>query len=161
MSDEEDNSESDQVKLNLSNEPKDDSFCNSILWIDFCSLMEKIESTKEKEGKLKILFSRELKEKMGPNQSLYPFLRLVLPSIDNERGKIGIKQTLMSKTYIDALSLDKKSSDAAASLLYWKDPSKAANNKQTSSTIIYTHDYPSTLEQVTICFTSLYLYLYI
>jgi DNA ligase-4 len=97
--------------------------CNSILFKDLCQLFEKIEKAHGSEHKLKLLFSKEMKRQMN-GESLYPLLRLVLPTIDSERGKFGLKQAMVAKTYVQALHLD-KTSEAATRLINWKDPSKA------------------------------------
>jgi DNA ligase-4 len=102
---------------------KSEEKCNSILFKDLCLLFEKIEKAHGSEHKLKLLFSKEMKRQMN-GESLYPLLRLVLPTIDSERGKFGLKQAMVAKTYVQALHLD-KTSEAATRLINWKDPSKA------------------------------------
>lgn len=83
--------------------------------------MKSRDGTKVKVG---YLFSFLKKSTLGPDQSLYPFLRLVLPVNDVERGKIGLKQSSLARTYINALHLDKKTSTAAMQLIFFKDPAK-------------------------------------
>eukprot|EP01031_Cornospumella_fuschlensis_P035902 gene35902-43549_t len=73
-------------------------------------------------NKLKLIFTPQLKEKLA-GQSVYPLLRLLLPLNDTERGKYGLKQASIAKTYVSALHLDKNSEDAKR-LLNWKDPTK-------------------------------------
>ena len=75
---------------------------------------ERIASSREgTKAKAEQLLSFVRKSVVGPQQSLYPFLRLVLPVNDVERGKIGLKQSSLARTYINALHLDKKTSTAA------------------------------------------------
>jgi DNA ligase-4 len=102
---------------------KSEEKCNNVRFRDLAMLFEKIEKAHGSEHKLKLLFSKEMKKQMN-GESLYPLLRLVLPTIDSERGKYGLKQAMVAKTYVQALHLD-KSSEAASRLINWKDPSKA------------------------------------
>jgi len=102
---------------------KSEQKCNSVRFRDLCNLFEKIEKTQGSDHKLRLLFSKEMKKQMN-GESLFPLLRLVLPTIDSERGKYGLKQAMVAKTYVQALHLD-KSSEAASRLINWKDPSKA------------------------------------
>ena len=102
---------------------KSEEKCNAIRFRDLCSLFEKIERAQGTEHKLKLLFSKDMKKEMN-GESLFPLLRLVLPAIDSERGKYGLKQAMVAKTYVQALHLD-KSSESASRLINWKDPSKA------------------------------------
>lgn len=96
--------------------------CNRIRFFDLCVLFEKLSNTKGAEKKLSLIFSKALKEHLK-GDSIYPLLRLLLPAIDTERGKYGLKQAMIANTYVSALHLDKKSEDAVR-LLNWKDPSK-------------------------------------
>ena len=102
---------------------KSEQKCNSVRFRDLCNLFEKIEKSQGTEHKLKLLFSKEMKKQMH-GESLFPLLRLVLPTIDSERGKYGLKQAMVAKTYVQALHLG-KTSEAASRLINWKDPSKA------------------------------------
>lgn len=94
------------------------------------------------------------KNKIGVNESLYPFLRLVLPVNDIERGKIGLKQSSLARTYISALHLDKKTSTAAAQLINFKDPVKrnlavaAASSSSGGNAVILGGDFSDVLEGV-------------
>ena len=97
---------------------------------------ERIASSREgTKAKAEQLLSFVRKSVVGPQQSLYPFLRLVLPVNDVERGKIGLKQSSLARTYINALHLDKKTSTAAMQLIFFKDPAKrnAAIHSSSSS----------------------------
>jgi DNA ligase-4 len=58
---------------------------------------------------------------------MYPLMRLVLPSIDTERGKYGLKQTAVSSIYVDALQLDKHRSKDAQALINWKVHDRSRN----------------------------------
>lgn len=102
---------------------KSEQKCNEIRFHDLCTLFEKVEKASGREHKLKLLFNKEMKKELC-GESLYPLLRLILPAIDTERGKYGLKQTMVAKTYVQALHLD-KSSEAAKRLINWKDPTKA------------------------------------
>ncbi len=88
-------------------------------------VQERIAVSREgTKAKAEQLLSFVRKSVVGPQQSLYPFLRLVLPVNDVERGKIGLKQSSLARTYINALHLDKKTSTAAMQLIFFKDPAK-------------------------------------
>eukprot|EP01033_Poteriospumella_lacustris_P007600 gene7600-5461_t len=102
--------------------PRSEENCNRIRFFDLCVLFEKLSKTKGAEKKLSLIFSKSLKEHLK-GDSVYPLLRLLLPAIDTERGKYGLKQAMIANTYVSALHLDKKSEDAVR-LLNWKDPSK-------------------------------------
>ncbi|RYG69448.1 hypothetical protein EON64_02665 [archaeon] len=96
--------------------------CNALLFSDLCQIFEKMAKSTGTANKLKLLFTAQLKEKLG-GQSVYPLLRLVLPLNDTERGKYGLKQASIAKTYVSALHLDKNAEDAKR-LLNWKEPTK-------------------------------------
>lgn len=96
--------------------------CNSIKFFDLCLLFEKLGKAKGAEKKLSMIFTKSLKDHLK-GDSIYPLLRLLLPAIDTERGKYGLKQAMIANTYVSALHLDKKSEDATR-LLNWKDPTR-------------------------------------
>jgi hypothetical protein len=93
--------------------------CNKLLFSDLCQKFEEVEKTSGSEKKFLIIFNKGLKTYLA-NQSMYPLMRLVLPSIDTERGKYGLKQTAVSNIYVDALQLDKHRSKDAQALINWK-----------------------------------------
>ena len=106
------------------------------LYVILVILQEKIASSREgTKAKAEQLLSFVRKSVVGPQQTLYPFLRLVLPVNDVERGKIGLKQSSLTRAYISALHLDKKTSTAAMRLIFFKDPAKrnAAINAASSA----------------------------
>jgi DNA ligase 4 len=117
------NNSSHSAIPSMASNSKSEVKCNNIPFNKLCDLFEKIERAHGSEHKLKLLFNKDMKKEMN-GESLYPLLRLVLPSIDSERGKYGLKQANFGKIYIQALHLD-KTSDAAQRLSNWKDPSKA------------------------------------
>lgn len=95
---------------------------NAIKFSDVCLLLERLGKTQGSANKLKLLFNKELKVQLQ-GQSIFPLLRLLLPLNDTERGKYGLKQASIAKTYVSALHLDKNSDDAQR-LMNWKDPTK-------------------------------------
>lgn len=110
-----------QAKINSENKNKLEDKCNSLLFSEISQLFEKISKAQGSQ-KIKLLFNKNLKIFLD-GQSIYPLLRLILPAFDSERGKYGIKQALIAKTYVSSLYLDKNSEDARR-LLNWKDPTK-------------------------------------
>ena len=103
--------------------------CNSINFSEICKLFEKIETISGSEKKFDAIFTkRRVRELNG--HSLYPMLRLLLPQDDSERGRYGLKQTLLAKTYIDALNLNKETSIDAQRLLLWKVSDSNLNSKR-------------------------------
>lgn len=117
--------------------------CNKILFSDLCTIFDKVESTSGKAAKLKIVFDKSLRQKIG-TQSIFPMIRLLLPLNDPERPRYGLKQTNVANTYIKALNLSKTSGDAQ-SLLHWKDPSKVVGAKPSE---IISGDFGTILEHV-------------
>ena len=98
-----------------------------------CETLEQIAKAagaKKKKEKLQRILSKQLYKELymggdkdkGKNgdgdkdrdsvalQSIYPLLRLLLPHIDSERGRYNLKQTMVAKTYVEALKLSKNSS---------------------------------------------------
>ena len=98
--------------------------CNSLLFSDLCDKFDQIDKLKGQiHNKLSVIFNPELRA-IIQKQSIYPLVRLLLPLYDTERGRYGIKQATIAKTYIDALQLNRSSTDAQR-LLHWKDQSKS------------------------------------
>ena len=117
--------------------------CNQILFTDLCKMFEKVETTSSKASKLKIVFDKSLRQKVG-GQSIFPMIRLLLPLNDPDRPRYGLKQSNVATTYIKALNLNKTSGDAQ-SLVHWKDPSKVSGAK---SSEIMSGDFGTILEHV-------------
>lgn len=95
---------------------KIEDHCNALKFADVCSLFEKLNRMQGSANKLKLLFSKDLKAQLQ-GQSIFPLLRLVLPLNDTERGKYGLKQTMIAKTYVSALHLDKNSEERSHFLI--------------------------------------------
>ena len=49
------------------------------------------------------------------------FMRLLLPSLDRQRGNYGLKESNIAKFYADILTLPQKEADR---LIHWKNPTK-------------------------------------
>ncbi len=122
---------------------KSEEKCNAIRFSDICNLFEKMSKLQGSASKLKMLFTKDLKKHLA-GQSIFPLLRLVLPLNDTERGKYGLKQASIAKTYVGALHLDKNSEDAKR-LLNWKDPTK---NQGVELSKLVTGDFGLILEDV-------------
>lgn len=117
--------------------------CNKIFFYDLSNKLEEIEKLSGVDKKFKAIFNKKLLESVK-GQSIFPLMRLILPLIDNEREKYGLKQSTVAKTYVDALHLDKKISADAQKLIFWKDPSKY----HCSDSIASIGDFASILEDV-------------
>ena len=84
----------------------------AILFRDVCMMFErclKAERTSERslnEVKLDQFFTDRIAQLVG-NQSLYPFVRLLLPDIDTERGNYGIKLKQIAKIYVTMFGIEK------------------------------------------------------
>jgi len=122
--------------------------CGSIPFAEVCKLLEKVEKIngeKSSERKFECIFTKN-RVKALEGHSLYPFLRLMLPQEDSERGKFGLKETLVAKTYIDVLNLNKETSVDAQRLLYWRDPAKQTKFDPSAKQLL--GDFGSILEDV-------------
>ncbi len=124
------------------NQKREDK-CNAVKFRDLCHLFEKMGKVQGTVAKIKLLFNKELKNYLQ-GQSIFPLLRLVLPANDTERGKYGLKQAMIAKTYVNSLHLDKNSDDARR-LINWKDPSK---NEGIERSKLLSGDFGTILEDV-------------
>ena len=113
---------------------------------DLCNLFEKLYSLSGHERKLDCLFTKKLKRDLN-GASIYPLLRLVIPTIDSERSKYGLKHASVASTYIAALNLDKASLPAQR-LKNWKDPTKIGGSRDRSSTVQACGDFGDVLEAI-------------
>lgn len=102
--------------------------CNAIPFAHVCEVFDKVERTSGTAKKLGAVFSSDLNSRVG-NGSLFPLLRLLLPQVDNERGKYGLKQASIVKLYISSLNLSETSEDARR-LKACVEPSSRVDNKQ-------------------------------
>ena len=96
--------------------------CSLIFFKEVCDLLDKIEKTKTTQAKLSLIFTKDLKRRLGDGQSVYPLIRLLIPVNDSERQPYGLKQMVAARIYISALNIDHKSPHARA-LLNWKNAS--------------------------------------
>ncbi|CAM9104087.1 unnamed protein product, partial [Ectocarpus fasciculatus] len=97
--------------------------------IDKFECIERARGTKK--SKLDVIFTKELKD-VVKGQSVFPLVRLLVPLYDTERQRYGLKQAAVAKTYVDALQLNRSSSDAQR-LIHWKDQSRAQNVHSTGA----------------------------
>ena len=86
--------------------------CGELFFKDLCAKLEKILKLPKSQQKLKLIFTKELKDHLQ-GQSLFPLLRLILPLNDTGRQKYGLKQAVVATTYIKALGLDERSGVSA------------------------------------------------
>lgn len=78
---------------------------------------------KHRDDVLKEFFSK-WRESVG--NDVYPVMRLILPSVDNERPMYGLKEQTIAKRIIKLLVITEKRHADAKSLLAWKVPGKTA-----------------------------------
>ena len=114
--------------------------CNLIPFGHLCGLLNRCESLQGPnvtERKLDIFFNEDLVRRLQGG-SVFPLLRLLLPVIDTERGRYGLKAISAAKLYVQALNLNPESSDAQR-LLHWEDPRRS---------LMLVADFGSVLEDV-------------
>lgn len=95
---------------------------------DLCGILEKIQKTKLRPDKSKILgdfigswrkFHSALhQDKRKTTDSFYPAMRLIVPPFERERMAYGIKESMLAKLYIDVLGLPKNGPEANKLLNY-------------------------------------------
>lgn len=83
-----------------------------------CTLLDSVASTRGANGKVTKLVSVW---KKYIDEDSYPIMRLLLPTIDIDRGAFGLRESVIARIYIDALSLADKG-EAAMRLRHYKDP---------------------------------------
>ena len=120
--------------------------CSAMQFAELCNLFEKLYGLSGHERKLDCLFTKKLKRDLN-GASIYPLLRLVIPTIDSERSKYGLKHASVASTYIAALNLDKASLPAQR-LKNWKDPTKIGGSRDRSSTVQACGDFGDVLEAI-------------
>ena len=98
----------------------DESKCNSLKFKDICNLFEAIKKADNKKDKLELVFHKELKKNIGSDGSLFPLLRVLLPSIDEDRASYGLKEASIAKLYVDKLALVLDKHSAGYELINWK-----------------------------------------
>eukprot|EP01029_Cantina_marsupialis_P006553 TRINITY_DN1723_c0_g1_i2.p1 TRINITY_DN1723_c0_g1~~TRINITY_DN1723_c0_g1_i2.p1 ORF type:complete len:507 (+),score=96.66 TRINITY_DN1723_c0_g1_i2:111-1631(+) len=82
---------------------------DSLKFLSLCKQFERCGKLSGGNKKLRSLFSSELRDHCK-GQSLFPLMRLVVPSIDRERT-YGLKESAIGRLYIECLGID-GSSDA-------------------------------------------------
>lgn len=112
-------------KSNAADEP---SVAAQVPFIDLCNTLEKIQKTKLRPDKSKILrdfigswrgfHSVVHKAKPKTTDSFYPAMRLIVPLFERERMAYGIKESMLAKLYIDVLGLPKNGPEANKLLNY-------------------------------------------
>ena len=80
--------------------------CEGIMFADLCDAFQRIEdmssagSKETKKNKFTTIFTKTMMTRLH-GYSLYPILRLVLPTADaHERGNYGLQQTKIADTYL-------------------------------------------------------------
>ena len=93
------------------------------VFADLLSRMQKEPKTKEKQAKLARFIDAFRFRKTDSNPSppsFFPVLRLLLPKCDKDRDAYGIKDLVLAKLYVDALSI--QDSPDAHRLIHWRTP---------------------------------------
>ncbi|CAH0388751.1 unnamed protein product [Bemisia tabaci] len=112
---------------------------------DLCRFCDKLSSSEwKKRGDILlryIQYYREFSAKVkkinpGINDSFYPVMRLLVPSLDRERGPYGIKEVKLAQIYVRILCLAKDSRDASK-LQHFRNPSKAGKAAGDFADVIY------------------------
>lgn len=114
--------------------------CNLIPFAHFCGLLNRCESLQGPhvtDRRLDLFFNEDLVRRLQGG-SVFPLLRLLLPVIDTERGRYGLKAISAAKLYVQALNLNPESPDAQR-LLHWEDPRRS---------LMLVADFGSVLEDV-------------
>lgn len=104
------------------------SVAAQVPFIHLCTVLEKIQKTKLRPDKSKILkefidswrnFHAALhKDKSNTTDSFYAAMRLIVPPFERERMAYGIKENMLAKLYIEVLGLPKNGPEANKLLNY-------------------------------------------
>ncbi|XP_067298822.1 DNA ligase 4 [Pseudorasbora parva] len=104
------------------------SVAAQVPFIHLCTVLEKIQKTKLRPDKSKILkefidswrnFHTALhKDNSDTKDSFYAAMRLIVPSFERERMAYGIKENMLAKLYIEVLGLPKNGPEANKLLNY-------------------------------------------
>ena len=87
------------------------------------SVLPRKKTKLSQEDKLsKYLFPKQLKTYFGSFSSLFPMLRLILPDLDNIRGHLGMKESVIAKAWTQALGLTRRHHDAYNRIVHFTDP---------------------------------------
>ena len=86
----------------------------------FCQLLNKLERTSGPKRKIDSIFTKEFRA-VQRAESVFPFLRLLLPAIDRERVRAEIREARLCTLLTAALGWGKEN-PAAVRLKKWKDP---------------------------------------
>ncbi len=98
----------------------DESKCNSLKFKHVCMLFERIKKAPTKDKKLDEVFHPKLKALVGSRGSLFPLLRVLLPSIDEDRTSYGLKESSIAKLYVNKLALSTDKGSDGYDLINWK-----------------------------------------
>lgn len=85
--------------------------------------MHRSRSAAEKRKKF-----RKFMDYCCPPRLYFPALRLLLPSLDRQRGSYGLKESVLATSLVDALAMSRDSDDALRLLNWRKGGPKAGAN---------------------------------
>ncbi|KAI8596789.1 ATP dependent DNA ligase domain-containing protein [Dissophora ornata] len=98
--------------------PDDDPSVPSPSFHDLIALFEDISKKRSEKSQLLRRYFKEWRDK--GYGSMYPVIRLLLPQLDRERGRYGLKEQKMADLYIASLNI-LPGSDPANKLKSWKE----------------------------------------
>lgn len=83
---------------------------------------------RERSAPKKRRFFRKFLDRVYTGREYFSAIRLILPSLDRERGSYGLKEAALAQCLVDALGLAKDSPDAVRLLNWRKAGSRAGQN---------------------------------
>ncbi|KJE94264.1 ATP dependent DNA ligase [Capsaspora owczarzaki ATCC 30864] len=105
----------DHRRMDNSDIPPEGNCGDSVPFAAVATLLEQISSDTKRSVKQNVLgsFLQRWREngKSNPNTTVFPIVRLLLPSFDRERGMYGIKDAMLAKYYSDILGIVRGSED--------------------------------------------------
>lgn len=99
-----------------------------------CSLFEGLLQAVNKAQQYARLAA--LWQSLPPDESFFPFMRLLLPQLDAARSGYQLRETKLVQLYVVALGLHPRSGEAQK-LTQWKDPSKSAIETTSFSDVVF------------------------
>ncbi|KAG0049537.1 DNA ligase (ATP) [Gryganskiella cystojenkinii] len=99
-------------------QPDDDPSVPSPPFFDLVMLLEEMSKKSNEKGKLLSEYFRSWRANGYGN--MFPVIRLLLPGLDRERGRYGLKESKMADMYIQSLNIP-RDSEPAYKLKHWKE----------------------------------------
>jgi len=127
--------EDEQEEEDYQPKPPDETKANALPFHRLVQRLEKLWQFRRQgkkvsqADKLKSLFTARLKAYFGKESSIFPFLRLIMPEMDNVRGHLGMKEKAIAMAWASAMGFSKKSAPYQK-LLKFSDPEFAGPKAQ-------------------------------